>query len=292
MDISHSRKLGSVSTAAPVRGLVHPAPRLVLDAVLCDRSPLTALTAIPLKDIANTTIVPVHQETTKAHLRQVTLPGWDRTLPLPAELHAYPAIFLPVILSARNVWHLVNDKIEIFDRGYVLDGACRIEAACTYGQPMLIPALVLFGLDPEDELKLRSQFFRPDPSVTPTPRQDCTASRPPGSHTTATTEDSNPRSQSCGIGTATPRLLVRDIWISITIESEPFIIPTNFGYAPAILVRRPRAKQREHLLIGAKSLSLPLERIRQTRTQLTGQCILLKKVGPKKTDEYAVRPKD
>ena len=43
-----------------------------------------------------------------------------------------------------------------------------------------------------------------------------------------------------------------DRWITLTVESEPFVVLTGRGYAPAILVRRNGAVQREHLLIGAK----------------------------------------
>ena len=127
-----------------------------------------------------------------------------------------------------------------------------------------IPALVLFNLTGDEELGLRYQLVR----------------------STAMLEIEEPDNR---IGTATPRLEVNEGWVRFTIESDPFVIPTVRGYAPAILVRRPTAHQREHLFIGASSIAKPLEDIRKKRATLKGQVVTVRKAGREKTAKYEVR---
>ena len=125
-------------------------------------------------------------------------------------------------------------------------------------------SIVLFNLTNDEELKLRSQLV----------------------HSRTIVEIEEPDNR---IDTVTPRLAVNNRWVEYTIESDPFVVPTARGYAPAILVRRSRATQREHLLIGASSIARALEEIRKKYITLKGQVVSVKKTGREKTATYAVR---
>ena len=160
MENSSQGKHGSVRVGAGVRGVVHMEPRLVLDGRLWEGVSGAALTTMALEDVAMAVCVPVKQTTEGCHLKQVISERWDRRLKLSSDLLESPVFFLPVILSARTAWHIDDGKIEVFDRGYVLDGACRLEAACRRGTPKLVPTLVLLDLTSDDELRLRLQLIR------------------------------------------------------------------------------------------------------------------------------------
>ena len=60
-----------------------------------------------------------------------------------------------------------------------------------------------------------------------------------------------------------------------------------FGYAPALLVRT-MAKKDKHILAGAKSLSLELEKFRHPKKGLAGIVVKIRKAGNQKTDPYEV----
>ncbi len=206
-------------------------------------------------------LVPVAENTPGTALTQVVASGWSRRLSLPEHPTPPPLYFAPVVLSGRHVWYAREDDLELFDSGFVLAGAHRLEAAATHRQPPSIPALVYLNLSPDDELTLRMQ-------LSPTP--------PAG------TSD-RPRSP---IDTATTRLEIRDRWIELRIDSDPFVVPTSLGYAPAILVRRSHAMQREHLLIGARSIARPLEDLRTKYGSLSGRRLRIRKTAPAKTAPY------
>ena len=263
---------GSVAVAAPLTGTVRPQPRLVFEGQPWTGASGVATTTMPLANAAAALLVPVKQTTAGCCLEQATTDGWDRRLTPTPNCRTPPAVFLPVTISARTLWHLRHGQLEVFDRGYILDGACRLEAACRCGAPALIPAIILFGLTSDDELQLRSQLSR----------------------TTYFHKNSGSSSQEVDeppyrIDTSTPRMEVSPSWITFTVESEPFVVPTARGYAPAILVRRRGAAQREHLLLGAKSLARPLETIRQRHAALTGQVLDVRKLGREKTAIYELR---
>lgn len=267
---------GSVPLKPPFTGTVRLQPRLLLNAHLWP-APSTAATAtIPLADVPAAVIVPVNRNAANCRLPQATTDGWNRRLrPLPRP-PTPPPFFCPVLISARNAWHLRDHQLQIFDRGYVLDGACRLEAACHFQTPAFIPLIVLFGLTPTDELQLRSYITATTPETAPSS---------PNSDLADSEHDGTPHR----IGTNTPRLEVSHQWITLTFESEPFVVPTSLGYAPAVLARRYGANQRQHLLLGAKSLARPLEMLRRKVDGLTGQVVQLRKAGPERTAAYELR---
>ena len=90
------------------------------------------------------------------------------------------------------------------------------------------------------------------------------------------------------IDTATQRLDVSDKWVEFLIESDPFVVPTALGYAPAILIKRTGDQPREHLLVGAKSLAHPLEALRGSHKTLVGRTVRVRKEAPTRAAPYIV----
>ena len=184
MQSLHPVKHGSVAVGPQVTPTVRLRPHLVLEGTRWPGMPRAATTTMTLKEIAAAVLVPVKRTTDNCHLRQATTDGWDRRLQRAPDLEK-PPVFLPVIVSARNAWHLGYGRIEVFDNGYVIDGACRLESACRRGEPTLIPVVVLFGLTSDDELQLRSHVIRTKPGPPPsqaTAQRGCdrTGTRPTG----------------------------------------------------------------------------------------------------------------
>lgn len=142
MERSSQRSHGSVKFLKALRGGVCLKPRLVVDGQHWEGMSGALLATFALEDVTNALLVPVKQTTQGCLLEQVTSEGWDRRLKLSSNLLTQPVVFLPVVLSARTAWHVTDGRIELFDRGFVLDGACRLEAACRRGTPKFIPALL------------------------------------------------------------------------------------------------------------------------------------------------------
>lgn len=84
----------------------------------------------------------------------------------------------------------------------------------------------------------------------------------------------------------TPRLRVGSGWTTITIDSEVGIVVTARGYAPAIEVKRDNFKHL--LLVGARSLSEPLERMRAESGSLKGLTVRVRKIRPEASAPYEV----
>ena len=261
---SHNDTHGSARVQAGFRGSVHLEPRLVVNALFSEHLPNEALVVFAVDDLARFVLVPVRQPTSGCNLEQVTVEGWDRCLGIRPDPGPNAEFIPPLVISARAAWHSANGMVELFDRAYVLDGACRLEAAARNGTPKHIPAHVLFELTDAQELAIRSKLI--------------------GSN--AATEIEEPI---CRIDTSTPRLEVRDRWVRFTIESDPFVVPTALGYSPAILVRRSGQAQREHVLIGARTIARPLESIRVECRTLIGQTVALRKTGREIQAPYEVR---
>jgi hypothetical protein len=89
------------------------------------------------------------------------------------------------------------------------------------------------------------------------------------------------------LSSETPRLRVGTGWTTVTIQSEVGVVFTSRGYAPAIEVAREGFKH--VLLVGARSLSEPIEKLRVEHGQLEGLVIELRKVRPEPSAPYEVR---
>lgn len=82
------------------------------------------------------------------------------------------------------------------------------------------------------------------------------------------------------------RLNVSTGWQSLEILSEVGVAYTFRGFTPALIVSRSGA--RHVMLIGAKSLSEPLNLILKSRGHLTGVEIRCRKTSTEKTSVYEV----
>ena len=82
------------------------------------------------------------------------------------------------------------------------------------------------------------------------------------------------------------RLNVTTGWQSLEILSEVGVAYTFRGFTPALIVSRNGA--RHVMLIGAKSLSEPLNLILKSKGHLIGVQIRCRKTGSEKTSVYEV----
>jgi hypothetical protein len=130
-----------------------------------------------------------------------------------------------------------------------------------------LPVLVLFGLKADEEVQARTWIYAYE-----------TGSTVPA---TASLRER--------VGTDTPRLRVGEPWTDVLVLSEPFVIPTVRGYAPAILVRRRSVTYKEHLLVGARSIAIPLEELRLSTGSLVGQSLSIRKTAGHQSAPYEVK---
>jgi hypothetical protein len=87
-----------------------------------------------------------------------------------------------------------------------------------------------------------------------------------------------------------PKLSIGTEWTPLEFIGEPFITVTFRGYAAAIDVRVISTGLEYTLLVGAKSLSGPLERLRAPNGgELKGLRVALRKSGEERTAAYEVR---
>ena len=253
-----------IKTSKVIKATFNAAPRLTAEILRCDDSIFpgvpVAIGTLLLKDIAAHVVVPVQKKLRRTRLFQETAEEWDRNLIADLDLGC-PCFHPPVLLSARHRWHLDQRKVEVFDRAIVIDGAKRLEAAFTYKSISAVPVIVLMGLDSKAEMQLRKRVQQ--------------------------TQTSNMHVETLErVGTSSPRLKIDQTWIELELQSDPFVVTTTRGYAPAVLVRRERSSHLEHVLIGAKSLALELNDLRQRRGTLTGSRISIRKQSAERTAPY------
>lgn len=86
-----------------------------------------------------------------------------------------------------------------------------------------------------------------------------------------------------------PQIHVGTGWVYLTIESEPIVVLTGRGYAPALRVVGHQTQLTYILYIGARSLSLPLESIRLKHGGVLGRRIKLRKTSTDRTSTYEVQ---
>jgi len=252
---------------AKIRGSVSIEPLYSVAAIRCDGTVLpdaiTVASVFPKEKLAAHVVVPVKRQTSSSGLTQKLDPTWDRLLNLHAQ-EDQNDFSKPVLLSSRNSWLFRDSALDIYDRAIVLDGAKRLEASLKHSSPNCIPVIAIFGLNAAQELEIRAR-------------------------TLGTTEVREQVECNERIGTTAPRLIVDDNAVLIKILSDPFVVATSFGYAPALLVQRKGSDLREHLLIGAKSLTKALERMRISLGTLKGVELRICKDGPEKSAPYLVQ---
>ena len=249
-----------------IKATFNAVPRLSTSAIRCDNvvapSYRAALTSLSAADLAAHVVVPVKSRHRTTTLWQEISPNWDRLLVTNADLGP-PQFCAPILLSARNRWHLNEGTVEAFDRAVVIDGAKRLEASFQFNGFPAIPVMIVWGLQSDGELALRRQALTAGESIRVEIRDR--------------------------IGTAAPRLTIDDAVVCFEIQSDPFVVPTSRGYSPAVLVRRRNMSFSEHVLIGARSLATELESLRCRYGTLIGLHVSIRKEGPEKTSPYVLR---
>ena len=255
-----------VKNSKGIKASFTAAPRLTAEILRCDDSILpgvpVAIGTMLLNDVAAHVVVPVQKKLKMTRLFQETVAEWDRHLIVDLDLGC-PCFHPPVLLSARHRWHVDKSKIEVFERAIVVDGAKRLEAAFSYKPISVVPVMVLMGLDSAAERQLRQQVQLSQVSTMHIETQE-------------------------RVGTTAPRLRIDQTWVELEIQSDPFVVTTTRGYAPAILVRRKRGSHLEHILIGAKSLALELNDLRQSRGTLRGSRVSIRKRSTERTAPYVL----
>lgn len=260
MSLRFGTRVKTANSGQPIKATVTIPPRLTLDVLPC-RSPSGDVDAatfiVPLRDIAGYLTAPVFRSSPGRALSQITTSGWDRVLQPWGALE----LPLPILISARTNWVLAGESIEVFAEAFIIDGACRVESQLQENPGADAIFTVLVGLSAEDELELREALFQ-QTSVASVAEQK--------------------------VGTDTPRLRVTTAWTSLALESDPFVVPTSRGYAPAVLIRRRGANHTEHLLIGARSLAEPIESLRARHGCLEGKTLRIRKTDNSPTAPYEI----
>lgn len=242
-------------------------PRSTFAIMRCDNSirPNTrsAIATLPLKDLAAITLVPVQNRIEGVNLRQKTDSSWDRQLVTNRQLGC-PDFSSPVILSPRNNWHFDDIKAEAFDQAIVVDGAKRLEDA--FNEPSIdkIPVVILFGLEPTDEISIWQKIH--------------------SGQVVSTSVETRVK-----FDTTSPQLKIGQEWTEVEFKSDPFVKPSEYGYIPIILVQRPHNTV-EHLPVQAKTLSKGLERFRDESGTLNGVKVEIRKSGPGRMATYEIQP--
>lgn len=251
---------------SPLRGTFAIEPSLVIvgtaDGGLIWPGAASSTFVVDIAELQSHVVAPVAQAYGESHLQQVPTEGWERILN-PSDGSEEICFHPPVLLSARTNWHLSSNSIEVYNKAYVIDGAQRLEAALRSGRSLKVLVTVVLGISPGSELLLRDRFHESGDSAV-----------------RIITEQK--------FGTSTQRLKIDETLQRIKLQSEPFVMPSAFGYAPAILVRREGSDETRHVIVGARSFSEPLEEFRVRFGKLAGLIVAVRKVGPERSAPYEV----
>lgn len=223
----------------------------------------TAFAVFNFKDIQPYLVAPVERKSDIEGIFQTTTLGWERNLTHDNNQDT-PSFFYPVILSSRNKWYFKEQKIEIFDRAVILDGAKRLLAISIYSFIIDFPALIIPGLNEKQELAFRRTILDNGTNIVRYAEKQ-------------------------KVGTSTPRLQIGDEWVNLSIKSDPFVIKTFRGYAPAILVRRDQNSITEHIFIGAKSLSDKLDYLHTKYGSLINLYVSIKRASNDQMAPYELK---
>ena len=222
----------------------------------------SATFVVGVEELRAHTVVPVAQTYGESHLTQTSAEGWQRILD-PSDSAEEVSFHPPVLLSPRTNWHLSSNSIEVYNNAFIIDGAHRLEAALRSSQPLKALATAVFGLDPASELLLRNRSDSSNNSAVRVITQQ-------------------------KFDTSSPRLKIDETLLRIELRSEPFVMPAAFGYVAAILATCEGSDEIFHLIVGARSLTEPLEELRTRFGALHGIRIAVRKAGPERSAPYEV----
>jgi hypothetical protein len=162
----------------------------------------------------------------------------------------------PILVSIGPNWKVGKDTIQVYDRARLIDGAFALLAQSRTDCHALVVGVVKLPRNQEKDFRRRS----------------------PNSDRRARREVMTPITDRLVVDTPAP--------CRVRIVSEPFVIPTGRGYAPAIWVEHVGV--RKYFICGAKSATEPLEVIRTTRGQLRGALIEIRRGDTSPTSVYLI----
>jgi predicted Co/Zn/Cd cation transporter (cation efflux family) len=88
-----------------------------------------------------------------------------------------------------------------------------------------------------------------------------------------------------------PRMVVGTSYIELVVISEPYVVYARLGYMPVLSVQRVKSEETEELIIAPKSLSEPLESLRQAnKGNFTGIQFAVRKKSSERTSSCEVSP--
>lgn len=213
--------------------------------------------SVPFQSVEHFLEIPVAIPSGQERLAIAIDEAWDSRST--HDISESPVPFPSLLLSARTNWILRDGRVAIFGSATVLDGARRLEAlsAAQYSESVVLQ--IVFGLSATQEIELRKQMDGEVRAV---------------------------EGVSYKLDTDAPRLVVKDRWVTLSIDSEPFVVRTARGYTPAVLVRPENDSIPHHLLIGAKSLTDCIEKSRPKGKTIVGLHLRIRKESSDSTSRY------
>ena len=258
--------VGGAEESDPIRSRVSIRERHSFEAfssgLLWDEYPVV-VAAVSFQSVVNYLQIPVAQPSGQERLAVLIDEEWDCRST--QSIYDSPIPFPSMILSARNNWTLRKSKVAVFGSATLIDGARRSEALMAGNFCETVVLQIVFGLDETQEIGLRKLI----------------------DGETRVVERATYK-----LDTQAPRLVVKDRWVSLTVDSEPFVVRTVRGYAPAVMVRPDNDQIPHHLLIGAKSLSECIEENRPKGGSIIGLRLKIRKESLAPTSRYIAESLD
>ena len=253
------KKLQGVSSRTPIRGTVRLAPRMVLPAY--GKSNF-AISYAPSASIVNFLVAPVVQLVKNAQIQQEVRDGWDRVIK-PINFSSVIPGTKPIVLSARTNWNLHENQINIIEIGYILDGAKYLNYLSENKINIEIPLIIIFKKKEREEIAIRRSI--------------------------SGAQSFSLHDLASKVGTTAPRLTIDDSWALVTVKSDPFVIKTSLGYTAALLVAEKKSNQTYHIIVGAKSISAQLEKLRLSEGSLVGLDLKIRKQANDQRSPYELK---
>lgn len=208
-----------------------------------------------------------------APIRHCLRAGWERQLSeVDNSIAADAACPVPLVLSCGRTWHYSNGRLHVYGSARVVDGARRLLTLLSERHSTAsIAAIVFCGLSDLEECGLRQACLARHAAIASPP-----GVLPPDDAIYLRARE-------------LPRCLIEDTnWRSLRIDSEPFLVATKRGYAPAVVVADTQTLCRQLLYISAQTLSLPFEEFRVRKKRLRDAHCRIRRVGITKTAAYQV----